>query len=189
LLQLVNAGGFDKGVMGLTRDESNAQFTQGKIAMYFGGNFEAAQYDASTSAVKGKIEAIRFPTIKGGKGASTEYIGGGSDALLISANSKYKNQAVKATKYLAQQISSQSYLIGAGLPEWKYDDINVSKVDVLTKEIMKNIVNGSTASVPAWDIFLTADKAQTHKDLVAQLFGKTITAKDFAAQMQSKVNG
>ena len=188
LLELVNAGGFDPGVMGLTRDESNAQFTLGKTAMYYGGNFEAAQYDASTSAVKGKIEAIRFPTIEGGKGDVTEYLGGGSDALLVSANSKYKDQAVKATKYLAQQLSSQTYLNGGGLPEWKYDDVDSTKVDPLTLEIMKNIVTGAKACVPAWDIYLTGDKAQTHKDLVAQLFGKTITATDFAKQMQSKVN-
>jgi ABC-type sugar transport system, periplasmic component len=189
LLDLVNAGAFDPGVMGLTRDESNVSFTQGNIPMYFGGNFEAAQYDADTSAVKGKIEAIRFPTIEGGKGDPSEYLGGGSDALLISANSKYKAQAVKAAKYLAQQLSSQSYLSGAGLPEWKYNDIDQSKVDPLAQEIMKNIVTGAKGSIPAWDIFLVGDKAQTHKDLVAELFGKTITASDFAKEMQSKVNG
>ncbi|HEX2938418.1 MAG TPA: extracellular solute-binding protein [Ruminiclostridium sp.] len=189
LLQLVNAGAFDPGVMGLTRDESNAQYTQGKIPMYFGGNFEAAQYDADTSAVKGKIEAVPFPIAEGGKGTSTEYIGGGSDCLLIPANTKNKDAAVKAAKYLAQNLSSQSFLLGAGLPEWKYDDVDVSKVDPLTQQIMKNIVTGSTASVPAWDIYLTGDKAQIHKDLVAKLYGKSITGTEFAKQMQSQVNG
>lgn len=189
LLELVKDGAFDSGVMGLTRDESNAQFTQGNIPMYFGGNFEAAQYDASTSAVKGKIEAVAFPVITGAKGNIKEYIGGGSDCLLISKNSKHKAEAVKAAKYLAQNLSSQSYLSGAGLPEWKYDDVDESKVDTLTKQIMKNIVTGATASVPAWDIFLTGNKAQIHKDLVAKLFGKQITGTEFAKQMQSQVNG
>lgn len=189
LLQLVNAGAFDPGVMGLTRDESNAAFTQGNIAMYFGGNFEAAQYDADTSAVKGKIEAVPFPTVEGGKGDPKQYIGGGSDCLLIPANTKHKDEAVKAVKYLAQTLSSEGYLTGAGLPMWKYDDVDESKIDPLTQQIMKNIVNGSTGSVPAWDIFLTGDKAQIHKDLVAQIFGKSITGDEFAKQMQAQVNG
>lgn len=189
LLQLVNAGAFDPGVMGLTRDESNAAYTQGQIPMYFGGNFEAAQYDADTSAVKGKIEAVPFPVVTGGKGTAKEYIGGGSDCLLIPANTKHKDEAVKAAKYLAQNLSSQGYLSGAGLPMWKYSDVDESKVDPLTQQIMKNIVSGSTGSVPAWDIFLTGDKAQIHKDLVAKLFGKTTTGTEFAKQMQSQVNG
>lgn len=188
LLELINAGAFESGVMGLTRDEVNAAFCQGQYAMYFGGNFEAAQYDADNSAVKGKIEAVRFPTISGGKGADTEYLGGGTDCLLVSANTKYKTQAVQATEYIAEQLSTQGFVIGANLPEWKYDSIDVSKIDPLTQEIMKNVISGSTGSVPAWDIFLTGDKAQTHKDLVAELFGKEITGTDFASQMQSKLN-
>lgn len=189
LIELVDAGAFDPGVMGLTRDESNAQFTQGQIAMYFGGNFEAAQYDADTSAVKGKIKAVPFPVVTGGKGAKTEYIGGGADCLLVSANSQHKDEAVKAAKWLAQKLSSQLYLLGGGLPMWKYDDIDESKIDPLTQQIMANVVDGSTASVPAWDIFLTGDKAQAHKDLVAKLFAKEITGKEFAKEMQEQVNG
>lgn len=189
LLDLVNAGAFDPGVLGLAADEANGTFSQGGAAMTFGGNFWAAEYETSTSAVKGKVEAVRFPTVEGGKGDKTEYIGGGSDALLISMDSKYKDQAVRAAKYIAQQLSSQSYLNGSGLPEWKYTDIDETKVDPLTKQIMDNIVEGAKDAVPAWDSYLTGDKAQTHKDLVAQLFGKTISSGDFASEMQSKLNG
>ncbi len=53
---------------------------------------------------------------------------------------------------------------------------------------MDNIVTGSTGSVPAWDLYLTGDNAQTHQDLVQSLFGKQITAKAFGQQMQQKVN-
>ena len=185
LEDLVDAGAFAKGVLSVTRDDATAQFTQGKIPMYFGGNFEAQNIDA---ALKGKVSAVKFPMISGGKGVDTEYLGGGADALCISANTKYKDQAVQAVKYLASALSTNMYQCGAGLPEWKYDSIDQSKIDPLSKEIMDTIVTGSTGSVPAWDLYLTGDDAQTHLDLVQSLFGKTIKPADYSKQMQSKIN-
>ena len=185
LEDLVSAGAFSKDVLSVTRDDSVAQFTQGKIPMYFGGNFDAQLIDES---LKGKVSAVKFPTISGGKGVDTEYLGGGADALLVSANTKYKEQAVKAVKYLAEKFSSGMYLIGGGLPEWKYDSLDQTKIDPLSKQIMDDIVKGSTGSVPAWDLYLIGDDAQTHLDLVQKLFGKTITPADYSKQMQQKIN-
>ncbi|WP_041592112.1 extracellular solute-binding protein [Thermoanaerobacterium xylanolyticum] len=189
LQEMVNAGAFDQGVMGLTRDEATAEFNQGKAAMYFGGNFDAASFEVDSSLVKGKVEAVRFPTIEGGKGDPTEYIGGGSDVLLVNANTKYKDEAVKAAKYLAENMSLEFYKVGAALPTWKYDSVDQSKVDPLEIQIMNNIVANSKDSVLAWDLYLEGDQAQTHKDLVAQLFAKQITPQDYAKQMQEKING
>ncbi|MFA9379434.1 MAG: extracellular solute-binding protein [Acetanaerobacterium sp.] len=188
ILALVDAGAFDAGVMGLTADEANASFIQGKAAMVYGGNFWAMNFAADETFCD-KVQIMPFPSIEGGQGDPTEYIGGGSDALLVNANSEHKDEAVAAIKYLAPEISTQSYQLGVSLPEWKYDGVDVSNLDSLTLQIMDNIVKDSSGSVPAWDIFLTGAKAQTHKDLVAQLFGKTITAEEFAQQMQSQVNG
>lgn len=185
LEDLVSAGAFSKDVLSVTRDDSVAQFTQGKIPMYFGGNFDAQLIDES---LKGKVSAVKFPTISGGKGVDTEYLGGGADALLVNANTKYKEQAVKAVKYLAEKFSSGMYLTGGGLPEWKYDSLDQTKIDPLSKQIMDDIVKGSTGSVPAWDLYLTGDDAQTHLDLVQKLFGKTITPADYSKQMQQKIN-
>lgn len=182
---LVDAGAFAPDALSVTRDESVAQFTQGKIPMYFGGNFDAQVIDDS---LKGKVSAVKFPLISDGKGVATEYLGGGADALCVNANSKYKDQAVEAVKFLASSFSSGMYLTGGGLPEWKYDDLDQSKIDPLSKQIMDDIVKGSTGSVPAWDLFLMGDDAQTHLDLVQSLFGKQITPQDFAKQMQQKVN-
>jgi raffinose/stachyose/melibiose transport system substrate-binding protein len=187
LQDLVKAGAFSANVLSETRDQSVAEFTQGKIPMYFSGNFDASMIDASS--LKGHVTAVKFPTITGSKGVDTEYLGGGADALAVSANSKYKDQAVQAIKFLAATYSSRMYLSGGGLPEWKYDDIDESKIDPLSKQIMSTIVQGSTGSVPAWDLYLTGNDAQTHYDLVQSLFGNQITPQQFAEQMQSKVNG
>lgn len=185
LQELVKAQAFDPGALSITRDDSIVQLTQGKIPMYFGGNFDAGTIDASP--MKGKIIAIKFPSITGGSDETTDYLGGGADCLLINANTKDKTAAVKAVKFLAQNLSSQFYLSGAGLPEWKYDNVDQSKIDPLSKQIMSDIVTGSKSSVPAWDLYLEGADAQNHQDLVAKIFGKQITPEDFAKQMQNQV--
>lgn len=185
LEDLVDAGAFSKDVLSVTRDDATAQFTKGNIPMYFGGNFDAQVIDDS---LKGKVSAVKFPTIAGGKGVDTEYLGGGADALCVNASTKYKDQAVQAIKYLAEAFSTGMYQTGGGLPEWKYDSLDQSKIDPLSKQIMDDIVKGSTGSVPAWDLYLTGDDAQTHLDLVQKLFGKTIAPADYSKQMQQKIN-
>lgn len=185
LQELVKAQAFDPGALSITRDDSIVQLTQGKIPMYFGGNFDAGTIDASP--MKGKIIAIKFPSIAGGSDETTDYLGGGADCLLVNANTKDKAAAVKAVKFLAQNLSSQFYLSGAGLPEWKYDSVDQSKIDPLSKQIMSDIVTGSKASVPAWDLYLEGADAQNHQDLVAKIFGKQITPEDFAKQMEKQV--
>ncbi|WP_026883295.1 extracellular solute-binding protein [Clostridium akagii] len=185
LQELVKAQAFDPGALSITRDDSTVQLTQGKIPMYFGGNFDAGTIDAS--AMKGKIIAVKFPSITGGSSETNDYLGGGADCLLVNASTKDKADAVKAAKFLAQNLSSQFYLTGAGLPEWKYDDVDQSKIDPLSKQIMSDIVTGSKASVPAWDLYLEGADAQNHQDLVAKIFGGQITPEEFAKQMQSQV--
>jgi len=86
-------------------------------------------------------------------------------------------------------MSLEFYKVGAALPTWKYDSVDQSKVDPLEIQIMNNIVANSKDSVLAWDLYLEGDQAQTHKDLVAQLFAKQITPQDYAKQMQEKING
>lgn len=185
LQELVNAQAFDQGALSITRDDSVEQLTQGKIPMYFGGNFDAGTIDASP--MKGKITPVKFPSISGGSSETSDYLGGGADCLLVNAATKDKTDAVKAVKFLAQNLSSQFYISGAGLPEWKYDNVDQSKIDPISKQIMANIVTGANASVPAWDLYLEGADAQNHQDLVAKIFGKQITPEDFTKQMQAQV--
>ncbi len=184
LQDLVDAGAFSPSALSTSRDEAVAQFTQGKVPMYFGGNFDAQVIE---DHLKGKVSAVKFPTT-GGKGVDTEYLGGGADALIVNANTKYKDEAVQCIKFLASEYSTNMYLVGGGLPMWKFDSIDQSKIDPLSKQIMDDIVKGSTGSVPAWDLYLMGNDAQTHLDLVQNLFGKQITPKQFGEQMQQKVN-
>lgn len=188
LQDLVDAQTFDAGVLGISRDEAEVPFMQGKIPMYYGVNSVIGTI-AKNEAVKGKIKAIKFPIVEGGKGTLEEFSGGVNNCLMISANTNYKDEAVKAVKHIAEAMGFAYYRTGAGIPAWNVDSVDKSTVDPLNAQVINDIVPTSKKGVLAWDVFLPADSAKAHQDLVALLIGKNITPDEFGAQMQSKLNG
>lgn len=183
LKQLIDAGGFNSAALGLTRDEAEVPFLQGKIPMYYNGSWLGGTIDQANSAVKGKVVAMNFPTLSDGKGDKNEILGGAIGGFMVNANTKYKEESVKAVKYIAENISKKLYATGAGIPTWKVD-VDESKLSPLTKQI-GDIAKKSTGNVVWWDSYLAGADADVHKDLVAQIFGKQITPEEFAKQMNA----
>lgn len=182
LSQLVDAGAFNSGALGLTRDESEVPFLQGKIPMYYNGSWLAGTIDQGKSVVKGKVVAMNFPSLSDGKGGADEVLGGAINGFVVNANTEHKAEAAKAVKFIAENISKKLYTTGAGIPTWKVD-VDESKIAPLTKQISV-IAKKSTGNVVWWDTYLSGADAEVHKDLVAQIFGKQITPANFAKQMQ-----
>ncbi|WP_139905438.1 extracellular solute-binding protein [Clostridium thermarum] len=183
LLQLIDAGAFDEAALGLTRDESEIPFIQGQIPMYYNGSWVAGSIEKDDSPTKGKIEARNFPVLTDGKGDKDEILGGSVDCFMVKANTKYKDEAVRAVKFITEAFAKHGYELGAGIPAWKVS-VDESKISPLTKQVSA-IVQKSTGSTIWWDTYLSGADADTHKDLVAKLFGKTITPEEFAKQMQA----
>jgi raffinose/stachyose/melibiose transport system substrate-binding protein len=183
LKQLIDAGGFDSAALGLTRDESEVPFTQGQIPMYYNGSWLAGTLDKEGSAVKGKIIAMNFPALTDGKGDKDEILGGSVDCFMVNANTKYKEEAAKAVKFITEAFSKHGYELGVGIPAWKVS-VDESKIPAITKQVSA-IIQKSKGNVVWWDTYLSGADADTHKDLVAKLFGKQITPEEFAKQMQA----
>jgi raffinose/stachyose/melibiose transport system substrate-binding protein len=186
LQQLVQAGAFDPNALGLSRDDSEVAFFSGKAAMYYGLNASGGKIKGS--AVDGKIEVHPFPAISGGVDP-TGYVGGGAVCFLVSNNTKYKEQAAKFAIYLSEAVSTQLFLTGNALPMWDYSKLDQSKLNPVQLKILETIAKPAKDNVSAWDIYLQGNDAQTHKGLVAQIFGGKITPEQFAQQMQSALNG
>jgi raffinose/stachyose/melibiose transport system substrate-binding protein len=184
LKELIDAGAFDPAALGLTRDESEVPFMQGKTPMYYNGSWLLSTIQKDDSQVKGKIIAMNFPSISDGKGDKNEILGGSTGGFMISANTKHPDEAVKALKYITENISKRLYSNGTSVPAWKVDGVDESKLSDMFKQV-SNIAKNSTGSVVWWDSYLEGADADVHKDLVAQIFGKQITPEDFGKQMQA----
>lgn len=182
LEELVKAKAFDRGVMALTKDESEASFKLGKVAMYYMGNWAAGSFDADGSQIAGKIVCKNFPSISGASGDPDSFLGGSIESFMINANTASKDEAVKLVKYISEKMSEQAAVFGYGLPAWK-GEVDSSKLSPTNAQIFE-LVKGSTGFVLAWDTFLEGADADTHKSLVAEIFASTKTPEHFASEMQ-----
>ncbi|TYQ15160.1 UNVERIFIED_CONTAM: raffinose/stachyose/melibiose transport system substrate-binding protein [Acetivibrio alkalicellulosi] len=182
LEELVKRGAFDKSVMALTKDESEADFMMGKVAMYYMGNWAAGSWDAEDSLIKGNVVCKNFPSIEGASGDPNGFLGGSIETFMINANTKEKEEAVKLVKYITEKMSYQATEVGFGLPAWK-GDVDKSKIYPTNAQIFE-LVKDATGYVLAWDTFLEGADADTHKNLVAEIFAGTITPEKFAEEMQ-----
>ncbi len=184
LTDLVEAGGFVDGALGLDYNEGGSLLLEGQAAMYYMGNWFAGDIVGHESDIASKITAARFPTVNGTKGANTEYLGGSIDGLCVSQDSKNKDAATTVAKYLMEQVSRNLAEAGEGIPTWKTDDVVSTKTNPVVAQI-KGLITNSTGYVLAWDTFLEGADADDHKNYVAELFGQAMTAEEFASKMQA----
>lgn len=139
------------------------------------------------AATKGKVTAVPFPLIKDGKGNAGEFFGGNVDGFYINANTKSKEEAVKVLKFISEQAGKEGYLSGAGLPCWKIAGLDDSKLPPLAKQSAQ-LMGTAKSFVGWWDTVLPAADAETHKNLIADLFAGKKTPDDFIKEM-AKLKG
>lgn len=180
---LVKAGAFDPGALALTQDEAKMPFLNGEIPMLFLGSWMAGEIqDPNLSKVKDKVVAMNWPSVTGAKGDPNEILGGAIDCFMVSANAADKDLAANFAIYITENMSKESFKLGAGIATWKFDMSDVT-VDPLVAQIIE-IANKSTGAVLAWDTALEGEAAEQHKSLVQQIFAGQLTPENFAAEMQ-----
>lgn len=183
LKELVDAGAFNNGFMGMNFDEFKALFLAGKIPMIYQGNWVAGECELEDSKVKGKIVVTHFPSIEDSSASPYDFLGGALDTFMVSANTEHKEEAVRALEFLCEYQSKAGFELGMGLPTFK-GELDMSKTDAVTAQIVE-LANDATGFTLAWDTFFTGEDTELHLDLVQELFAGLITPEEFSAQMQT----
>ena len=180
--ELVDAGMFNGSLFSMSYDEMLGAFYNGDAAMMFQGNWINGSIEDPASAVSGKIQAIAFPVFEDAAGTAAEFLGGGIDSYYVNADTAYPAEAVEFLSFFSQNLGQQGYLAGAGLPCWNTDDLDVSVISGLDRQVA-DLMSTATSFVPWWDNVLPADASETHKNLIADLLARNITPKEFCEQM------
>lgn len=182
LVELIKAGAFDRRCMNMTRDEAEDDFKNGKCAMYYNGSWVAGSLDEEGCPVKGKIIVKNFPVLESATGDPNGFLGGAIDTFMINANTRYRDEAVRALKTIDENFSRESYIAGASQPAWNVyaDETQISPLAVEISKLLKS----STGFVLAWDTFLPGLEAQIHINLVADIFAGRRTPEEFTREMQ-----
>lgn len=181
--ELVKAGAFNNGYMGMNFDEFKALFLAGRIPMIYQGDWVAGECELEDSLVKGKIVPVHFPAIDGSSASSKDFLGGALDTFMVSANTPHKEDAVRALEFLCEYQSKAGFEAGMGLPVFK-GELDFSKTNPVTAQIVE-LANEATGFTLAWDTFFTGQDTELHLDLVQELFAGMITPEEFSAQMQT----
>jgi len=179
LQQLIDMGAFGQGAMGISRDESEVPFYEGKVPMYINGSWTIGNVNTHP-AVKPNIKIYPFPVLSA-KGSLRDMTGGSSGAFMISSKTKYPDEAAEFVKYVMERFSTESNRKGAGFPTWK-NDIDPSTLDALTVNLSDVFKNTDTYTL-WWDTLLVPEDAQIYLDNLARLFAKQLTPQQFATAL------
>lgn len=181
--ELIDAGAFPKDAVALSRDESEVPFYAGKIPMYVSGNWTAGNCQSPTSAVRGKIVAVRFPTIEGGKGNLGDFMGGAAEEFCVSARTKHPREAFILCQYLAENHSRNAYLAGAGMPTWKMN-VDGSQIDPLMKSI--HAMAKDAPHFLLWaNTALNGTDAELFMDTTQEFLAGVLSANDYVERLET----
>ncbi|GHV11245.1 solute-binding protein [Spirochaetia bacterium] len=181
LQQLVSMGAFPKGSLGISRDEAEVPFYEGKVPMYVNGSWTIGNVVRPDSKIKDKVKIYHFP-ITGPKGSVNDFTGGVSDMFSVSSRTKYPAEAALAVKYITEHMSANMYTSGAGLPTWAVK-VDESKIDPLTKRLVEMTQSAKSYTL-WWDSSLEAADAQVYLNNLTALFAGQINPEQFATVMQ-----
>ncbi len=181
LQDLVKIKAFGDSPMGISRDESEVPFYNGEVPMYFNGSWTIG--NINKSKVKDKIKIIKFPTI-GSKSNLDDYTGGVSEIFVVNASTQYKDAAVTTLKFLSEDMSRELYLAGVGLPTWKLNGVDNSKIDPLTKSLL-SMTSSAKSYTLWWNTYLEGANSELYLNKSSELFALKSTPKQYAKDLQT----
>jgi raffinose/stachyose/melibiose transport system substrate-binding protein len=182
--ELVSLGAYSENAVALTNDEACATFYAGEVPMYIMGSWMPGSIltDAENPDDFGSVPV---PVLNDANATLTDFMGGPSDSLMVSASTPYPKEAAEAMFEISRSISHYAYLNGSGLPAWKidYDD---SSVNPLTKEIAGRVADATSFTL--WfDTLMQAEDAGIYLENLQQLYLGDITPQQFVENMAAQL--
>lgn len=183
--ELTDMGAFIDGATGLSNDEASASFYAEQVPMYFTGSWMGGSI--ITDAEKPENFSVApIPVVNDQNASVTDFMGGGSDTLMVSAGTKNKDLAAAAAFEITRSVSKYAYLSGAGIPAWSVS-YDASSVPELTRQVAD--IAGKATSYTLWfDTLMTSDDAGEYLTLLQSLFTGDLKPEDFVKNMEKQLS-
>lgn len=181
---LIKMGAYSQDASALTNDEATQTFYDGKVPMYITGSWMVSDF-YTKSKTPDAFGCIPIPVLNSANAALTDFMGGPSDTLMVSASTKYPKEAAMAMFEISQGISKYGYLSGSGIAAWKVD-YDASAVKPLTQEIA-SLVQKATSLTLWFDTLLQAEDANVYLDNLQQLFLGDVTPQQVVDNMAAQL--
>ena len=174
---MIDEGYFQDGMLGMTAEEVQSQFKQGKAAMYFQGAWDASTIlDKNTSTITDCVGAFTLPA----KNPQYNNISVGSvdTCFAVAESSPNKEIAVAFLKFWTSRQSEEKLLYEMGrLPSLKLE-VDDSKIDPLVGEII-SLSNQAKGLTPWWDRAFGAGEGVEFNNQCLAVFGGSDPQKAF----------
>ncbi|MCL2030844.1 MAG: extracellular solute-binding protein [Oscillospiraceae bacterium] len=178
LAELVSLGAFNADANAISRDDAEIPVQLGEVPMYYMGSWAAGMLASDETVDQGDFTYIPFPTIPGGSGAATEFMGGAVDCVMVNSNTENPDAAAEFVKYFAENVAREGYLVGSYMPVWQVGSIDESEINPIMVSI-KQATASATGFVMWFDTFLGPDLAAIYQDAMEELLAGQITPDDF----------
>ncbi|GHV12492.1 putative ABC transporter extracellular-binding protein YurO [Spirochaetia bacterium] len=182
LRELIDAGGFMNGFMGLGAQEAQAEFFMGKIPLYFNGSWLTGDVQNPDNQIKDIVNPYPFPDIPGGKGAGT-YTGGAIDIWSVSNETKHKAESLQFMQELCEFMSVEGYKAGDGIAVWK-NNVSAAELNPVLNKINTNLETAKGYSL-AWDTQLSGADIDTYLKNLQALAGGQLSPRQFTEALQN----
>ncbi|MBO5502841.1 MAG: extracellular solute-binding protein [Clostridia bacterium] len=177
--QLVDMGAFPENAIALTRDESEVPYLNGEIPMYVHGQWFAGSLSPEMLQ---KVKAVAFPAV--GRGYDDQFMGGAAEGFCVSAHTQHPDEAYLLCSFLAERLSFNGFIHGAGLPAWKADFSAYSNLNPVLMQIFE--ATASAESFLLWgNTALSGDDATLIEDTVYDLLAGELDPEGWCAEMET----
>lgn len=193
--ELVAADGFIKGFSSITADSNADQallFT-GKAAMMLHGGwtFGSMKKDGAGFVQAGKLGWVDFPTVAGGKGDPKNTVGNPSNYLSISAKATDAEKSIAKNFFKNGLLSKDevaAYIKNGSVPIVNgIEDQLAATEDKEFLTYVYNLAKNAPNFQQSWDQALTPTAAEALLSNIDQLFVKSVTPAQFAANMNATI--
>ena len=191
LQQMINNGYFDPNAIALSNEEAKANFMAGKYAFYQNGSWNCGDFSdpAKTSF---NIAAGEWPAMTS-NATNNQLIGGPTNTLVVSSNSKNAYIAAEYAAILGKLVSEYSYNYGSGFPTWSISIENDwSLFDVLDNH--SDLINScaqlglsANAFVLYGDNAMHAEDADIYLTYVSKIYKNRIYGKEFVSELAKQI--
>lgn len=165
---LIDADYLQSGFLGMSTEEGQMLFRDGKCAMYFMGSWEVSALTADECAIKDVVSAFPMPAFNE-KNANI-HVGSVDISFGIAADSEYPDAAFDFIKFWTSKESMESLLYEAGRMPCVKLDIDSSKVSPLMLDCIA-IADSSVGLTPWFDRAFGAGEGVEFNNTVQSIYG------------------
>jgi raffinose/stachyose/melibiose transport system substrate-binding protein len=183
--ELVDMGAFIEGATGLSNDEASAAFYAEQVPMYITGSWMGGSILTDAEHPE-NFSVAPIPVVNSANAATTDFMGGGSDTLMVSASTENPDMAATAAFEITRSVSKYAYLSGAGIPAWTVD-YDATAVPEISRQVAELAANATSFTL--WfDTLMNSDDAGEYLSLLQGLYTGDITPKEFVEGMDSQLS-